>query len=203
VPGEDGRHLARGDADHSLVEQLHALGHPTQVEQAPPLCHQAGRQQVPVTKASPIRRERGGLVESGDRVTAEDVAEHPEEQDVPALNDILLAGLEKPVGTRDPATCDRILAPVHQRHRQPEGGPNRCVLVTGVEVSLMRPLEGLDAVVVPAEEERSGGKIGEVGGQKRIIPSHRETFVRCDPVAAVERLSRPEQFLDDVHDATS
>ena len=77
------------------------------------------------------------------------------------------------------------------------------MLVACFEVSLVRPLEGLDAVVVTADEERSGGKIGEVGGEKRIIPSHRETFVRCDPVAAVERLSRPEQFLDDVHDATS
>jgi hypothetical protein len=45
------------------------------------------------------------------------------------------------------------------------------MLVTGVEVSLVRPLEGLDAVVVTADEESSGGKIGEVGGKERIAPS--------------------------------
>ena len=202
VPGEDGRHLARGHADHGLVEQSHALGHPTQVEQAPSLRHQSRGEQVSVSEAPAVRREGGGLVQSGDRVAAEDVAEHPEEEDVPVLDGVLLQGLEKTVGTRDPATRDRVLTPVHQRHRQPEGGPDRGMLVTGFEVSLVRPLEGLDAVVVTADEERSGGEIGEVGGQERIAPGRRKTLVGGNPVATIERLTRPEQFFDDVHDAS-
>jgi hypothetical protein len=117
------------------------------------------------------------------------------------LDGVLLKGLEKPVGTGDPATRDRELAAVHQRHRQPEGGPDRGLLVAGVEVRLVRPLEGLDAVVVTADEEGSGGEIGEVGGQERIATGRRETFVRGDPVAAVERLARPQQFFDDVHES--
>jgi hypothetical protein len=44
------------------------------------------------------------------------------------------------------------------------------MLVACFEVSLVRPLEGLDAVVVTADEERSGGKVSEVGGQECIAP---------------------------------
>ena len=169
MPGEDGRHLASGDADHGLVEQSHAFGDTAQVEQAPPLGHQACREQVAVTEAPAVGRESGGLVESGGRVAAEDVAEHPEEQDVPVLDRVLLEGVEKPVGARDPATGDRVLAAVHERHDQPEGGSDCGRLVTGVQVSLVSPLECLDAVVVTADQERGGGKVGEVGGQERIV----------------------------------
>ena len=148
-------HLVRRDRHHRLVEQRHALGDLSAIDQAPALtdpgqCDEL-RVAEPITDLGCLHKARVGGLD----VAFERQSEGGAVAQVSLLDTISLTVVQQPLRPVDPPAATGQLTLVQQNEGQPEGATGGAGDLTGLHVLVVRTRPCVDAVVDPANEVRS------------------------------------------------
>ena len=178
-PGDDRRQLARRGGDQDLVDQPQALGDPPVLDQRATLVVPREPQEVAI--AEPLsdlgglgRGGMGGLV-----VAASHLLQPDGDQQIAALDAVLLDSFEQTPPAREPSTRSPALAPEQQVVADPERAAGSGRHLLRFEVRMVGTLQSADVVVVTAEHVRGAR-------QELEIPR----VERRGPIRAGQRLER-------------
>jgi len=158
--GDDRHQLAGSDGDHHLVEERQAVGCLSEANQRTAAA--LAREVHDIDVAEPFAdvldigegRHRAG------EITAGDLLEGVRQQDVAALDAVVLILIEQPAGAANPAGRARQLAGSHQHERHPECGARRARHLAVRQMQVVRACEEVDRVGIAA---------GEMGGHRLAL----------------------------------
>ncbi|MGH9153576.1 MAG: hypothetical protein ACRD03_14500 [Acidimicrobiales bacterium] len=188
--GGDGRQLTAGDAEHRLVEQLHAMPHVTQGDAHLALAHQPPRQQVAVAEAVGQLDHLDGTRPSGVQVAGHQrLVVGGDEREAPG-GAARVGAVGEAFGPREPAGGVGGLATQEERHAQPDGRPGRVGVPAGDLIGAVGALPGPRAQLLVAHQVGDHGEPLEVLGiEDRRSVELTQDDVRLVPCPPLEGLA--------------